>query len=84
MCHCTNPFQSVFCISDGAVEVKVQGVWSGCHVQVCGGKLVGERTRRPLRVKVTELMFADDVAAIGSDRVSMECAAAELERVIKD
>ena len=33
---------------------------------------------------MTELMFADDAAAIGSDRVSMECAAAELERVIKD
>ena len=50
----------------------------------CGGKLVGKRTRRPLRVKVTELMFVDDAAAIGSDGVSMECAAAELERVIKD
>ena len=50
----------------------------------CGGKLVGKRTRRPLRIKVTELMFADDAVAISSDRVSMECAAAELERVIKD
>ena len=44
----------------------------------CGGKLVGERTRRPLRIKVTELMFADDAAPVGSDRVSMECAAVEL------
>ena len=49
----------------------------------CGGKLVGKRTRRPLRVKVTELMFADDAAAIGSDGVSMECTAAELERVMR-
>lgn len=49
----------------------------------CGGKLVGERTRRPFHIKVTELLFADDAAAVGTDRESMECAAIELERIIK-
>ena len=49
----------------------------------CGGKLVGERTRKPLNIRVTELLFADDAVAIGTDRESMECAAAELERIIK-
>jgi len=45
--------------------------------------LVGERTRRPLRVKATELLFADDAAAVGVDRQTMERAAVELEKVIK-
>ena len=49
----------------------------------CGGKLVGERTRRPYNVRVMGLMFADDAVAIGTDRVSMEHAAAELERIIR-
>ena len=48
----------------------------------CGGKLVGERTRRPSHITVTELLFADDAVAVGSDRGSMEHAAAELERTI--
>ena len=49
----------------------------------CGGKLVGDRTRRPFHIKVTELLIADDAAAVGTDRESMECAAIELERIIK-
>ena len=48
----------------------------------CGGKVVGERTRRPSHIRVTELLFADDAVAIGSDKGSMEPAAAELERII--
>ncbi len=49
----------------------------------CGGKLVGERTRRPLKVKATELLFADDDAAVSVDRNTMERAAEKLEKVIK-
>ena len=30
----------------------------------CGGKLVGERTQKPLRTNITELQFADDVALV--------------------
>ena len=48
----------------------------------CGEKLVGERTRRPSHIRVTELLFADDAVAVGSGRGSMEHAAAELERII--
>ena len=48
----------------------------------CGGKLVGERSRRLDRCLLTELLFADDAVAVGSDRRSMERAAVELERII--
>ena len=34
----------------------------------CGGRLVGQRTRRPSKVRVTELLFADDAAAVGTSR----------------
>ena len=38
---------------------------------MCGGKLVGERTRRPCSTRVSELQFADDLAAVGTSRESM-------------
>ena len=47
----------------------------------CGGKLVGERTRRPSKVAVTELQFADDVAVLGSTREEIERTANMLEEV---
>ena len=31
-------------------------------ISVCGGKLVGERTRRPCNARVSEFQFADDLA----------------------
>ena len=31
----------------------------------CGGRLVGERTRRSLMAKVTKLQFVDDAALVG-------------------
>ena len=37
----------------------------------CGGRLVGERTRRPFITRVSELQFADDLAAVGTSEV--EC-----------
>ena len=37
-----------------------------------GGKLVEEQTRRPLTVKITELLFADDAVATGTERNGME------------
>ena len=48
-----------------------------------GGKLVGERTRRLLTGKITELLFADNAVATGTDRDGMERAAKELERLVK-
>ena len=33
---------------------------------------MGERTRRPLKVAVTEIQFADDVAVLGSTREEIE------------
>ncbi len=39
----------------------------------CGEKLVGERTKRSsLKVKATELLFADDANAVSVDRQTME------------
>ena len=35
----------------------------------CGGKLVGERTRRPFIARISELQFADDLVAIGTSTV---------------
>ena len=46
-----------------------------------GGKLVGERTRRPSKVAVTELQFADDVAVLGSTREEIERTVNVLEEV---
>jgi len=42
-----------------------------------GVKLVGERTRKPLRGRVTKLLFADDAVATGTDRDGMKLAAKE-------
>ena len=48
----------------------------------CNGKLIGERTRKPDRLKISELLFADDAAAVGTSRRSMEAAATALEELI--
>ena len=48
----------------------------------CNGKLIGERTRKPDRLKISELLFADDAAAVGTSRRSMEAAATVLEELI--
>ena len=40
-------------------------------------------TRRPSKVRVTELLFADDAAAVGTSRESMEYAAVELEKIVR-
>ena len=48
----------------------------------CGGKLIGERTGKPDRLKFSELLFADDAAAVGTSRRSMETAATALEELI--
>lgn len=47
----------------------------------CGGRLVCERTRRPSPVTMTELLFADDAAVVGTARESMERAAHRLDVV---
>ena len=41
----------------------------------CGGKLVGERMRKPFIPRVSKLQFADDLAAVGTSRKSMESTA---------
>ena len=48
----------------------------------CGRKLIGERTQKPDRLKISELLFADDAAAVGTSRRSMEAAATALEELI--
>ena len=50
----------------------------------CGGKLVGERTRRPSHVLVTELQFADDAAVVGDSRESIVRAAEQLVEVLSE
>ncbi len=50
----------------------------------CGGKLIGEKTRRPSADKVTELLFADDAAVMSPDRESMEEAAQVLGEVTSE
>ena len=47
----------------------------------CGGKLVGERTRRPLSFTVSKCLFADDAALICSSREDMFVAAKIFEEV---
>ena len=49
-----------------------------------GGRLVGERTRRPSVFMVTELLFADDAAAVGTTRESVERAARVLDEVTSE
>ena len=50
----------------------------------CAGKLVGERTRRPLKTTVTELQFADDAALVGISREEIERAARVLDEVTSE
>ena len=50
----------------------------------CGGKLVGERTRKPFIARVSELQIPDDVAAVGTSRDSMESAALMLDDLLKE
>ena len=55
-----------------------------CGVNIlykCGGKLVGERTTRPSTLRVTELQFADDAAAVGTSREDIVRAAQVLDEV---
>ncbi len=49
----------------------------------CGGKLVGERTRRLDKMTVTELQFADDLAAVSTTRTKIEESASMLHRVLR-
>ena len=46
----------------------------------CGGKLIGERTWKPDRLKISELLF--HTAAVCTSRRSMEAAATALEELI--
>ena len=48
----------------------------------CSSKLVGGRTRKPNRLKLPKLLFADDAAAVGTSRRSKEAAAKALEGLI--
>lgn len=48
----------------------------------CGGKLVGERTRRPCHLRISELLFADDAVAVGANRSDMEHAASVLDDLV--
>ncbi len=50
----------------------------------CGGKLVGERTRRPDKMTVTELQFADDLAAVSTTRVKVEESASILNSILRE
>ena len=50
----------------------------------CGGKLVGERTRRPETTILTEFLFADDAAAICTNRSDIEKAARILDEVTSE
>ena len=50
----------------------------------CGGRLVGERTSRPLKTIATELQFVDDAALVGSSREEIERAAQTLDEVASE
>ena len=45
---------------------------------------MGQRTRRPLKTVVTELLFADDAALVGSLRGEIERAARTLDKVASE
>ena len=49
-----------------------------------GGKLVGERTRKPETTILTEFLFADDAAAVCSTREEVEKAARILDETTRD
>ena len=46
-----------------------------------GGKLVGERTRKPLSFEITELLFADDGVMVCCTRKDMEEAARVFDEI---
>ena len=53
--------------------VELELMYCGVGVNVlykCGGKLVGERTRKPFIARVLELQFADNLAAVGMSKKS--------------
>ena len=50
----------------------------------CGGKLVGERTQRSSSMMLTELLFADDAAAVATSRESIERTALVLDEVLME
>ena len=67
MCACPNAFHCS--LGDWTVEREMRGV--GVNVLYkCGGKLVGERTRKPFIARVLELQFADNLAAVGMSKKS--------------
>ena len=59
---------------------RCQAIGSEVQYQI-GGKLVGERTRRPLSFTVSECLFADDAALICSSREHMDEAAKVFDEV---
>ena len=50
----------------------------------CSGKLVGERSKRPSTLTVTELLFADDAVAVRTTRESIERSAHTLDEVVSE
>ena len=50
----------------------------------CGGKLIGERTRRPSGATVNKLLFADDAVIVSSTRENMERATQVLSEVTSE
>jgi len=56
------------------VAKDVLVVWSGCAAQVWGN-VVREKTKRPLRGRVTEALLSDDAVATDTDSDGMERSA---------
>ena len=54
----------------------MRGVWSQCLVQMWW------EVRKPFTARVSELQFADDLAAVGTSRESMESAACVLDDLL--
>ena len=50
----------------------------------CSGRLVGERSRRPSTLTATELLFADDAAAVSTTREIIERSAHTLDEVVSE
>ena len=50
----------------------------------CGDKLMGELTRRPSSMVVTECQYVDDAAVVGDTRESIERAAHALTKVTSE
>ena len=75
MCACSKVFQPVLQFGDWTVERE--------SCVEFGWKLVGERTRKSFIARVSELQFADDLAAVGTSRESMESAACVLDDFLR-